>query len=828
MNVSWITLILLVLLFRMPVAGEASDESRADFEWFSGLGYPEVKDAKWAQIWTGFAWREGNGPVHVDTTYGFVIEDEKDHFRVLMPDLTRRYFKRTEKARSESTWVGYEERPFLEMAREILRRAQDLKNLESRRFGRVLDQRATTFFTAHTCWKRGETALAGELYEAAKRLPIVVSFDGEQPDPKSTMRQLLEIQLGRAAIWTATLQFGDNYEDGEGAPLRPRTELLDTFRRIVKNYPASPYQASAKQTVATLEMMVREDAGHPVISADALAKLPEDQQVAEWVFRLRDQNGHHYDDPGSCNIFTDSTAGKDVSPAHQLVRIGYKAVPQLIDALGDERLTRSVECHRSFTFSHRVLTIGDCAMLILQRITGEPFYQWKRADKMSHEEETAAKQELPKQWWADFQQKGGVGLLVDAISSGEKSPDQLIGKLRVMAPEAVEAAILRGAANAKGGMISAFIQPVGSLATKAADDQLLAWCDGSLPLSLRLSACIQLFNQDHPNALPMILREWKRYPASKSEENWDDFENLVKLLIASGDPVAMGALVANWEKRPDSERFEIVEKLGAGLRPQPEDWWTPKIKNRPPSAGAKDIAIRLLSQALEDEVTGIGINVNHNVFRFQNPKIGDFALYGLNQIAPSEHAFSLQAGKRQREVERITAANKWRQAHGQEALPFPPPAGPALGENEALKITTVEIGPPRNPADTALTDKITALKGTLFAANTIPQLLIWFANHECQGVRGLRVEAFRESDLTGVTLKASVVAGNYPPREKSWEYHSGGSVGTRNLGISGGSGKGDSIRQEKTWKHFFDELTEALETTPTTPFSVTAGLVGQL
>lgn len=45
----------------------------------------------------------------------------------------------------------------------------------------------------------------------------------------------------------------------------------------------------------------------------------------------------------------------------------------LIEALADERPTRSVNFSRSSWFSHRMLTVGDCVAIILSKIAGQNF-----------------------------------------------------------------------------------------------------------------------------------------------------------------------------------------------------------------------------------------------------------------------------------------------------------------------------------------------------------------------------------------------------------------------------------------------------------------------
>jgi hypothetical protein len=111
----------------------------------------------------------------------------------------------------------------------------------------------------------------------------------------------------------------------------------------------------------------------------ALAKLPVKEQIAVLVQRLPEQTGRQVTLPGHCDIFETDPAvsrfrvgmvderGKPypaVTPAGKLFQIGLEAVPQLLDAIDDHRPTRGVGV------GPPALDVGECAMQILQRLSG--------------------------------------------------------------------------------------------------------------------------------------------------------------------------------------------------------------------------------------------------------------------------------------------------------------------------------------------------------------------------------------------------------------------------------------------------------------------------
>jgi len=801
------------------------DAARADFEWFSGLGYPDVKAAKWAEVWDGRSWQPDSKPLQAITTHGFILDDKQDSFHVLMPDLSRRWLRKTAGNESDPKWVGFKERPLSDSARLTLAELRHPPKRGFERYAKMVGHSAEVFFIAYACWCKGENELAQELYDEAGKLPITADCRGEMVGANPPMRDLLEIELGKGAMWTAMLQVGGTYDSAPGSPLATRTELLESFRRIVKNYPISSHCQQAKDMIALLEKMVREDERHRVLTNDELAKLPEAERLAELIFRLRDQNGQPMGNR-LCDILG-PTQNAD-SPAHQLVAMGYPAVPQLIDAVGDDRLSRSLR-DRDYRSMPSAMTVGDCALQILERISGESFSaRTSLADARTRWDKISAEQRLPRQWWEEYQQKGERQMLIDAIASGEKSPNRLVAKLKATAPDAVEDAVLRGAANVKDRSLTfAYIEMVGSLHSTAASTQLLAWMNGPAELQVRLAAATQLSNQDHPYALPGIIREWRAYSPPKDKHDTSTFEELVKLLIANGGPEAMGELVKNWDRRPDTERFYIVREFGWSLWTDAGRLYSPWFATHPPTEEAKELAIELLAHALEDKSAWFGQSGSYGDFTFINLRIRDLALWALHQIEPSRYRLTPKAGRRLRDLECIVAANVWRTAHGKKALPLPTNPAPKPDEKHALKITLIDVYPPEKLAGSDFAKKIAGLRNADFAPDTIPKLLTWFATHDIPDVSEIHIDAVRENDLTGVTLIVGVTSGTYPlDQQYQWHMRQSGKIGDRYLETTTASCRFPYPKNDKFWGDAIEDVAEVTTIPPTTSFAISAGMTG--
>ncbi|WP_395751284.1 HEAT repeat domain-containing protein [Prosthecobacter sp.] len=820
--------LILILGVCFPAIAHAQlpDQALKCFQWFSTLGYPDVKEARWAEIWTG-SWSSSGGEdkPKAHTIQGFITKDSKAEFFVVRTDLFSSKLKKSKPDTPSHERVGFEERPFLKMVEQQLEALRHPPKDSWHRFGAKLGLKAEVFFLAYVCWQRGEEDLAAQLYAEAQKL---TPFRSQTREP-GQMQEDLEKDLGHAAMWDAVLRCGGGslgwHDWGSSGKLEPRTDLLKAFRRVVQLFPHCEHVERAKQSADMLERMIQEDKINPPLTQKEIDQLPLDKRVAKLVWMLRDQNGHQWSQPGWCDVF--SMEEKGTSPAHQLLAIGYPAAPALIEALNDERFSRSVGFHRNFHFSHTILTVGDCAQQILSRMSGQNFYSpASTSGYMSNEEKMLEVQKAARKWWEEYQKKGKKQMLVDSIAAGKTSPYALVQQLQAEAPAAVEDALLRGIEKAQNPwMRRQFIQQLGALKSPAATEKLFKLMEKDKSQEVRLEAAGRLLNLEHPRVLPAILHEWDILPAGDdSSERRENFEEKVGLLIATGDEQAMRALADHWDDRPVSERFEIVNKLGEGLDAARKEYVFSSLKVRPVSSGAKEAAIELLAHALEDRDTRDGYSGSNGDFRFNNPPICDFALWALHKIDGDKYAFTPKADRRQRDAEQLAAANVWRKEH-QKPLLQPPPPRPALAEKDALKIVTVQITPATGFEDIPLIKQALALRDSPFGPKTISALLIRFASEEAPGIRGLRIKAVRENDLTGVELHLRIEPGDYPARDgPGWSTGHSGTIGTKNLSSSGGSSSFSGAGKADAWDDFEEELTQALESPPTTAFTFSAGL----
>ena len=871
-----------------------SPEAQACFDWFSKLGYPDLKDAPWIDVSTQ--------PVNPPASFasqppfrmvGYLISDTGNEFRFLAPDLEQVTREKSEPEANPQSRSWYEERPFFDMAKARLAELQGPPDADRERrsvYGRV-DPMSQVFFLAYVCWQKGDAALAQELFNEAAKMSLVERERNGSKAGTATIQVSLERDFGKAAFIDAAFRF-------EGSPASllgrvsvqepaPRADLLKTFRQFPALYPASPYVKQAEGMAAILEKMVAEDALYKTLPAEELAKLPVEKQVDELIFLLRDQRGvwlfQSFD-----NIPFLSGEG---SPAARLIAIGYPAVPKLIASLGDQRFSRVTREHGSpmggfgagtLDLSRPIASVGNCAEAILDDIAGRHFRgRYPETASITpkaiwEDKKLDAVRDAIESWWRDFQANGEKKTLIDALSSGKAPPQPLVQKLKAKFPDSVSDAVIRGAANAEEEWITReFIDELAALKSKPAAEQLRKMTTGNKSESIRIKGPGALLAQDDPAAISAAIREWRRLPLSGGFSPFDDSYGPLQLFIASGKTSAMREVVARWDGRHVLSRFAILQAIAERLREQADGNSIPDAK--PMEKDARALAITLLVHALGDTFNCFGSLDSAASQSEGSPRICDAALLALHRVAPGVYPFSPKAGRGQRDMERINAANVWRREHSLAEIPLPPASAPKpkLTPADALRIVEIHLvfpqskpekefaifadsrhqrsnlarilswerpvqktngismefwlGPERlisHPGpERTLGDTIANLKETEFTADTIPNLLMWFARNKMAGCAVVIVEARRDADLTGVQLNLEIEPGA-PPANGEWENLSAGQFGGTALEQPGRVTKVALSETPSLLDDFSTAVAKGLKLPAMTEFIVSAGIVG--
>ena len=636
-----------------------SEEARTNFQWFNSLGFSDVKDCQFVRVATGWWGSFGNNPPQNHYENAFLLTNDSTQFTYLTLDLFKRSSIKSTNGTPEYQRVGFNQLNWKGEAESLLDAyaKHKIETVTTPGLDERISKRVSIFIFAWGCWRNGFNSEAERLYQLAKKL----RYGSAEVDVEH-FQLVLEQDISYAMIWRAVIDFG--------YPSISRPQLLREFQTIVTDYPHSKQQGRAKQTIAMLERMIDEDEAHAKTAPKNLSELPIDDRVRELIFQLRDQHGEQSGQPGWCDIF-DDWRGVTNSPAHQLVKIGYPAVPQLISALEDATFTRSVGYWRDFTFSHNVLTVGDCAMEILGRITGKYFYvPTHSAGYMSTDGKVAETHKLAEAWWAEFQKKGEKELLVEGVEAGDENASPQASLLVARYPDVAATALSKGIHNATNAvaeaslseqmrarknanirkrLIEIFQKWDSSAAQTFLQNELHEGNDGS-----RVSAAEILVQNNRKEVIKIMIREWQSSPDYRVE-NDQGWTECARFLASVDSPEAIAALGQNLQERPLNTRMAIVHNVGEGGTLWGE---TRPISER--SAPAREAIELLLVTCLDDTGRQLGDSGPRMGRHYRDVRICDMAGYYLDQLWPDRYHFDLSGSAEIRDQQRLECQKVWR------------------------------------------------------------------------------------------------------------------------------------------------------------------------
>ena len=784
-----------------------TSQARKDFEWFSTLGFPDTKGCPYVRVATGEWSQSGDEPPQNRFVKAFLLATNAPNFRVLTLDLFDRTFMQTNFEAKAYTRVGFEVLGLSNEVTEVLHvlRNPPAKDDSWRRFGEQLTERGEVFTLAWACWRNGLNSEAQQLYEQAQNMPSRRGRD----ETASNFRETLEKNLGHAMMWRAVVNFENTSVF--------RTELLAQFESIVSNYPHSEHLERAKQTVGILKRMVSEDEMHAKLALTNFNQLPMEQQVRELIFRLRDQNGHQFSQPGSCDIFED-WRGTTNTPAHQLVKLGYAAVPQLIATLDDTTFSRSVGFHRNFYFSHTVLTVGDCAEAILQRITGKSFFESRSTySYMSKDGETSAIRKAAESWWVEFQKKGEKQMLIEAITSpGPDAPAQAEILCRRY-PEIAAATLIRGVqATTNSWIRTRLIEQVSKFDEPQVTNFLSREMLTALELQARVAAAYGLRDRGKAEAVQAMIHEWANLAGSKPHDD-SGLEEVVHFLGSSDSVLAIQALGRDLRQRPVNTKWEVIECLG-----ETDSFFSHRTAI--PSTATLNAMEECLVTALEDTEERFRMSYGRNNLSVSDPRICDMAGFLLAERWPEHYSFDFSASLQSRNRQRVECMNVWRRNHNLPTLPIPQSRATRVKPEQATLVTAVEWAENSAKPSVDFAALVDSFRNKPLEISKLVSLLAGFAAKPDTQTSGIEFKAIKDEDLTGVLITVRLLRGTPPTESQGWDVNERVTLGRKSLHGSSGSGILSAYSATNQWDDFAEAAAKALAAEPKMPFEISVRL----
>jgi len=378
--------------------GDAPGFARAR-AWFESLGYPDVRKLPFVRVWTGSYLstsvdRGGESRrVELFPELGWLTADEGKTFRVFSTELRIDRFARRDVPDRPEMRVGYDRIDLAETVRDGLAALARLSETEKTRpFGEpppspmwketdpfgdttmMPPYRFKGFVLACACAQTGHEDLALALW---RRLAAEAPWP---PKPTWTVLDDLRSAIGYVAHENLVL---DLYpQEGSWA------DRLAEHRRWLERFPGHPDTDEVRAEIAALEKNVRVEAARAKRPARAWETLEPAERADDLVDRLVDPFAFLIE-----RIDGDTLAGRgqvvpspDTWVLPRLIALGEDAVPRLIEALSDDRWTRSVSLGSGvMTAGERerfyVERVADLALVALGAITGQDFSEQHRIER---------------------------------------------------------------------------------------------------------------------------------------------------------------------------------------------------------------------------------------------------------------------------------------------------------------------------------------------------------------------------------------------------------------------------------------------------------------
>ena len=566
--------------------------------------------------------------------------------------------------------------------------------------GGKMEEFANLFVLATVLQRRGDTESARTLLERAQRVERYVTARPARDFDREVMEE-----IAAGLLYAIHSDFGDTKV--------PRALLARRLAQIPDHFPGTKAAAEAAPQLKALREVI---AGTKPLSDEELEKLPLTERIAALILMLPEQTGHQWIWPGGCDIFTDDVAvssfrstprdGKPAAPqkartpAGKLVQIGMDAVPQLLEAFDDDRPTRATGSQHSTWQRSNVMTVGDCVLQILQRLSGRTFY-----GRNMSSDPAAASAELKRnarQWWEEVHGGTEAEVLDRKISAGggEQISHGELERLAIIAPERIVGAIGRGLVHAEQSWnTDSLVHVLATIEGEEARTLMRETLVQGRFLKTRLAAATCILNggntsyngrtgaghtaDDQRAATEAMVKEWIAFPQSTERHDPFDSSELGRSVIraALNDATLYPRISAELLNHSPNQRARLIAELSDNV---------PNDAARAAHAG-DSVLERFLATQLGDTAFAPDVHLSRTPEHWAHgARVAEFAAHLLHRLWPQRYAFDWSAGPAEIEKSRLSCLNTWRAAQGLPAVkPLPPPL--AEGDDPST-VTSVTLG----------------------------------------------------------------------------------------------------------------------------------------
>jgi len=556
---------------------------------------------------------------------------------------------------------------------------------------RTLAPASYAVMLATALMQNGEGELARALFEKAFR------FQAQNPRD----RDLRLFQAHLAESFSA-VRF-QRVVDENARPEVPRSEVLARLDELLQQFPRTSTAEKARSMREAL-LVTCEYRGEPFLEAEDLAELAPEARIDELIRQLETQRGGQMISKGYCDPFFDPRGAE--SPAAQLAAMGRAALPRLIEAMDDPRLTRS-PARDGYT-----LRVGEVAISVIERIAMRRFSPFP--ETMAFDAHEAAKAEVLA-WWERVKDIDLVAERTLAIRGGGREAGHHAASLyeeigHESLPVIFEAARAATDLGLRGQLVT--IAARGGLA-RSGDFLREEMRNGPYPASrVRAAAALERLG-DGEEALDLMIVEWRKrrdagFPNEPEERA--PLGHASMFLLGHPAPEALAALTEGWSGLPLGIRSRILSNwrnewpntdrvglLSLPAQNTPEDQLPglfgsfgypgsyragtlqsdgsvglggfivadPTGRSLPPANR------EILEQALFPSLEETGRRFDDNASGGSHGRLCDQAAAILARLHPDRFTFSTDGSWRQREVDRLTMLNQWLEESGKPQRELP-------------------------------------------------------------------------------------------------------------------------------------------------------------
>ena len=666
-----------------PATAKLTADEKAFFAWWDKLGYPDITTLPFVKLWRNgrphsaaasddAEWPEGAFLIREDGPRIVVFHTDLsiEHIESAPPDPKRERVRGQRYARADLAQYVKDGLERIEKVGPEVPWFSKPDPFGAHRWS-IPNQAFRIAVLARACAARGHSELAHRLIDRARheqtRPALTQQYGDDDPRPRSRLSSI-KASIESEAAYVVMRSYSD-------ASLS-WTDLLREEERLARAF--NPAQLTATDgRIAQLRAIVEEERHAREHPPKPLEELSQEERIERLIHDLRNVGAYYRDGRHRAK-----GNKKSPSAAGQLIAIGFAAVPALLDALDDERPTRSVDTMFSFKGQFRdstvPLVVGDLAWNILDWLSGRTLGKSKYGGPPTSGQPT--KRQAAERWYASVLERGEKAVLIDEIRRGgsgaRSAADRLVGLDAEAAVAALEVGIR--AADDQRSVRMNLVYKLVAIQSPAATEALLRLLPSLHDSSPRITVASSLFRRGKKEGLDDLVRTWNgKSPAGANSDSHDrllrgfadDRADLIRALAATNELAAVSALANGLSSRLIDDRIEVIRAFSPSRGGRFHAASGPGYRS--PASEATEAAIEaLLAGRLEDTERRRRMSFGDRRAGI-DPVVAELAAWVLAERYPKRYSFDPDAPPRERAAQRVAVANQWRAAHGMPPIELP-------------------------------------------------------------------------------------------------------------------------------------------------------------